>query len=37
MNTYRITEKEIEGMKPLAVGYKIFKPDWIDGMTKQDI
>ena len=28
MKTYRITEKEIEGMKPLAVGYKIFKPDW---------
>ena len=28
METHRITEKEIEGMKPLAVGYKIFKPDW---------
>ena len=28
MKTNRITEKEIEGMEPLAVGYKIFKPDW---------
>ena len=28
MNTYRITEKDINGMNPLAVGYKIFKHDW---------
>lgn len=28
MNTYRITEKDIEGMKPVATGYKIFKNDW---------
>ena len=28
MKTYRITEKEIKGMKPKAVGYKIFRNDW---------
>lgn len=28
MKTYQITEKEIEGMKPVAVGYKIFNNDW---------
>ena len=27
MRTYRITEKEIEGMKPVATGYKIFPND----------
>ena len=28
MKTYRITEKEIEGMKPVAVGYKMFNNDF---------
>lgn len=28
MKTYRITKKDIEGMKPVAVGYKIFNNDW---------
>ena len=28
MNTYQITEKEIKGLKLLAVGYKIFNNDW---------
>ena len=28
MDTYRITEKDIEGLQPLAVGYKVFKPEW---------
>ena len=27
MRTYRITEKEIEEMKPVATGYKIFPVD----------
>ena len=29
MKTYRITNKEIKGQKPLAVGYKIFPHDWV--------
>ena len=28
MRTYRISEEEIKGMKPVAVGYKIFNNDW---------
>ena len=28
MKTYRITEQEIAGLKPVAVGYKMFKNDW---------
>ena len=28
MKTYRITEKDIQGLEPLAVGYKIFRNDW---------
>ena len=28
MKTYRITEKDIEGMTPVAVGYKIFNHDY---------
>lgn len=28
MKTYRITEKELNGAKPVAVGYKIFNNDW---------
>ena len=28
MKTYRITEKDIEGLPVLATGYKIFKNDW---------
>ena len=28
MRTYRISEEEIKGLKPVAVGYKIFKNDW---------
>lgn len=31
MKTYRITEKDIEGMKPVAVGYKIFNHDFTSG------
>lgn len=29
MRTYRITEKEIEGMNPVATGYKIFPNDFV--------
>lgn len=29
MRTYRITEKEIEGMKPVAIGYKIFPNNFV--------
>ena len=28
MKTFRITENEIKDMKPVAVGYKIFRNDW---------
>lgn len=28
MKTYRINEKEIAKLKPVATGYKIFKNDW---------
>lgn len=28
METYKITEKEIEGLTPVAEGYKIFSHDW---------
>ena len=28
MRTYRISENEIKGLKPIAVGYKIFNHDW---------
>lgn len=28
MKTYRISENEIKGMNPVAVGYKIFNNDW---------
>ena len=28
MKTYRITEKDIQGMKPVAVGYKMFNHDF---------
>ena len=28
MKTFRITENEIKGMEPVAVGYKIFRNDW---------
>ena len=28
MKTYRITEKEIAGLTPVATGYKMFKNDW---------
>ena len=28
MKTFRITENEIKGLKPVAVGYKIFSNDW---------
>ena len=28
MKTFRITENEIKGMEPVAVGYKIFSNDW---------
>lgn len=28
MKTYRISEKELNGAKPLAVGYKMFNNDW---------
>lgn len=28
MRTYQISEEEIKGMKPVAVGYKIFNNDW---------
>ena len=28
MKTFRITENEIKGLKPVAVGYKIFRNDW---------
>ena len=28
MKTYRITEEDIKGLKPVATGYKMFKNDW---------
>ena len=28
MKTFRITENEIKDLKPVAVGYKIFRNDW---------
>jgi|GEM_PF-5243097 len=28
MGTFRLTEADIAGKKPLAVGYKIFNNDW---------
>ena len=36
MKTFRITENEIKDMKPVAVGYKIFRNDWTAKSNGQD-
>ena len=36
MKTYRISEEEIKGLKPIAVGYKVFNNDWTSKSGKYD-
>ena len=36
MKTYRISKEEIKGLKPVAIGYKVFNNDWTSKSGRYD-